>query len=81
VQTTEISCHALKEQSLYIDAQGRASPCCWLGATQKDFVTDFDMIQDSWRSTSPNTVCVATCGTSSTGTVFTNQWQREVELC
>jgi sulfatase maturation enzyme AslB (radical SAM superfamily) len=81
VQTTEISCHALKEQSLYIDAQGRASPCCWLGATQKDFVADFDTVQDSWHSTAPNTVCVATCGTSATGTVFTNQWQREVELC
>lgn len=81
VQTTKISCHVLKEQSLYIDAQGRASPCCWLGATQKDFVTDFDMIQNSWHSTTPNTVCVATCGTSVTGTVFTNQWQREVELC
>jgi hypothetical protein len=80
-QSTKISCHALREQSLYIDAQGRASPCCWLGATQKDFVTDFDIVQDSWHSTAPNTVCIATCGTSTSGTVFTNQWQREVELC
>ncbi len=81
VQSTEIICHALKEQSVYIDAQGRMSPCCWLGARQQDFVTDFSSVQDSWISTTPNLVCVATCGTSSAGTVFTNQWQREVELC
>jgi MoaA/NifB/PqqE/SkfB family radical SAM enzyme len=76
-----IDCHALKEQSIYIDAQGRVSPCCWLGSRQRDFVTDFDSVQESWASTSPNQVCVDTCGSDSLGTRFENQWQREVQLC
>lgn len=79
--SSNISCHALREQSMYIDAQGRSSPCCWLGSRQKEFVTDFESIQNSWTSSQPNTVCSSTCSTSGTATIFTNQWQREVELC
>jgi len=76
-----VSCHALKEQSAYIDAQGRLSPCCWLGSTQSKFVTDFDQIQKSWTSANPNVVCVKTCGTDNVATSFSNQWQRESQLC
>ena len=79
-QTTKISCHALKEQSTYIDAQGRKSPCCWLGSRQKDFVTDFGSIQESWTSSQPNVVCVNSCGITSNSTRFTDQWQKTVEL-
>jgi sulfatase maturation enzyme AslB (radical SAM superfamily) len=79
-QTTKISCHALNEQSTYIDSQGRKSPCCWLGSRQKDFVTDFDSIQESWTSGEPNIVCVNSCGITSNSTRFTDQWQKTVEL-
>lgn len=78
---TSINCHALDEQSFYIDAQGRASPCCWLGARQKNFVTDFENIQNSWRTNQPNIVCSRTCSTNGSATTFTSQWQREIELC
>jgi hypothetical protein len=78
---TAIDCHALKEQSIYIDAQGRMSPCCWLGSRQRDFVTDFQAVQQSWLSQAPNPVCVDTCGSGASGTRFTNQWKREVQLC
>jgi MoaA/NifB/PqqE/SkfB family radical SAM enzyme len=77
----KINCHALNEQSIYIDAQGRLSPCCWLGARQKDFVTDFDAVQQSWSDTQPNLVCSSTCGTANAVTNFAQQWRREVELC
>ena len=80
-QGTKINCHALNEQSVYIDAQGRVSPCCWLGSTQKDFVTDFDAVQSSWNSIQPNITCINTCGTTSIDTSFSNQWQRETQLC
>ena len=76
-----VSCHALKEQSAYIDAQGRLSPCCWLGSRQSNFVTDFDQVQQSWTSANPNIVCLDTCGTDEVATNFSNQWQRETELC
>lgn len=81
VQGTQVNCHALNEQSAYIDARGNLSPCCWLGSRQKDFVTDFDAVQNSWNSLRPNTICVDTCSTKDTGTSFSNQWQREIQLC
>ena len=81
IESNVINCHALNEQSMYIDAQGRMSPCCWLGSTQKDFVRDFDEVQRSWRSPLINPMCAKTCGTISGATNFSNQWQQEVQLC
>lgn len=76
----KINCHALREQSVYIDAQGRLSPCCWLGARQQNFVTDFEEVKNSWVSTQPNAVCLATCAAVDGNTNFSRQWQREVQL-
>ena len=80
LQSAQVRCHALSEQSTYIDAQGRESPCCWLGSRQQDFVTDFESVQTSWNSVQPNIVCLDTCGTTAGSTRFTDQWQRETEL-
>lgn len=76
-----IRCHALQEKSIYIDAQGRVSPCCWLGSRQQEFVDNFDVVQESWKGDQPNKICLDTCGTDGNTTGFTNQWRREVELC
>jgi hypothetical protein len=81
IKSKNIDCHALQEQSIYIDACGRVSPCCWLGSRQKDFITDFDEIKTSWSSAQPNIVCASTCGTDGKDTNFSNQWQRGVEFC
>lgn len=80
VQGTKINCHALNDQSAYIDAKGNLSPCCWLGAKQTESVIDFSVVQKSWVSTRPNNTCVTTCSSNDTSTSFGNQWQREVEL-
>ena len=77
LQSAQVRCHALTEQSTYIDAQGRESPCCWLGSRQRDFVTDFESVQASWNSVQPNIVCLDACGTTTGSTRFTDQWQRE----
>lgn len=77
----QIDCHALAEQSIYIDAQGRKSPCCWLGARQHDFVTDIAEVATTWGTDSPEPVCAVTCTTKENITIFESQWQREVELC
>jgi sulfatase maturation enzyme AslB (radical SAM superfamily) len=71
-----IHCQALKESSLYIDAQGREHPCCWLGSRLTDFVT-MSQVQESWATT-PHPTCQKTCSTANNS--FTNQWQREVQL-
>jgi hypothetical protein len=75
VDASIIECRALKEQSVYIDAQGNVSPCCWLGSRQQDFITDVDTIPLQ------NIICSSTCGVGDTGTAFDQQWQREVALC
>lgn len=80
VISTEIQCHALAEYSIYIDARGNLSPCCWLGSRQKDFITDFNEIQQSWNS-QPNKICIDACGTKNGHSSFSNQWQHEVQLC
>jgi hypothetical protein len=77
-----IKCHVLDEKSMYIDAQGRLSPCCWLGATQQDFVKDdLATVKLTWKTSTPNTVCASACSTNKNKTVFQDQWQREVQLC
>ena len=78
---SHIDCHALAERSIYIDAQARISPCCWLGSRQRSFVTDFDEIQRSWNTKTPEPVCKETCGRGLTGTRFQQQWQQEIQLC
>ena len=73
-KSTSISCHALKDQSVYIDAQGNLGPCCWLGSRQQNFITDVDAIPTEEKT------CRVICGQTSKGTVFDQQWQREVKL-
>ena len=75
-----ISCHAIKEESIYMDAQGRLSPCCWLGSRQNNFITDFTEIVTSWTTNKPNPVCAETCTKNQNQTAFTGQWQRNIEL-
>ena len=76
-----IDCHALKEQSIYIDAQGRKSPCCWLGSRQSNFITDIAQVQITWATPTPDLTCATTCTAQESITNFESQWQREVELC
>lgn len=78
-QGRHILCHALQEQSFYIDAHGRSSPCCWLGSKLSNFVEDFETIQRSWH-TDPHPVCRQTCTQHHGQSVFDRQWQRETEL-
>lgn len=75
-----IKCHALAEQSMYIDAQGRTSPCCWLGSRQSNYITDFNEVIASWDTDRPNAVCKSVCSSSLNKTNFSSQWQREIQL-
>ena len=82
VKPGPIKCHVLNEKSMYIDAQGRVSACCWLGATQRDFVKDdLATVKLTWKTDTPNPVCASACSTNKNKTVFQDQWQREIQLC
>ena len=68
-----IQCHVLKEKSAYIDAQGRLSPCCWLGGSQNNIITDIKQVQTTWKSSTPNSTCQSACGTTDLQTSFSSQ--------
>lgn len=76
-----IDCIALREQSLFIDAQGRVSPCCWLGSRQTDFITDIEQVQSTWETDQCDPTCRKTCTVSNNKTTFHNQWASEEALC
>ena len=80
LQTFEgaIKCHAQQEKSAYIDARGNLGPCCWIGATQTDFVCT-DSVVDFYPK--KHATCVATCSTDQSQTAFSNQWRKEIQLC
>jgi len=80
LQTFEgaIKCHAQQEKSAYIDARGNLNPCCWIGATQTDFVRT-DSVVDFYPK--KHATCVATCSTDQSKTAFSNQWRKEIQLC
>lgn len=77
-----IQCHVQKERSMYIDAQGRVSACCWLGSRQSNFVKDdLKTVKLTWKTDNPNPICKEACSSEKNKTNFTDQWQREVQLC
>jgi sulfatase maturation enzyme AslB (radical SAM superfamily) len=75
-----IQCHVLTEKSAYIDAQGRLSPCCWLGGSESNTITDIKQVQVTWKSGQPNSTCQSSCGTHDSKTSFNSQWRREIQL-
>ena len=80
VSKGSIDCQAIKDQSLYISAKGVLYPCCWLGTNDNFTLDNFDKVQATWNSDNPNNICKNACSKNTTGTSFTNQWQREIEF-
>jgi sulfatase maturation enzyme AslB (radical SAM superfamily) len=71
LQYGSVSCHALNENSLYMNYLGEFKPCCWLG-DEKYSVNDFNSIINNWTPT-----CVKTCSTVKDRSNFGKQWFRE----
>ena len=75
-----ISCAALNDKSVYIDARGKIRPCCWLGDRKHDNISSFEEIKKSWSSPNPHPVCKNTCGMVEGKTTFDQQWQQEIQI-
>lgn len=75
-----ISCHAVKEKSEYIDARGRRLPCCWLGNSIVNPVTDIEEVKVTWKTETPYRTCAVNCTTNKNRTRFEDQWQQEIQL-
>jgi sulfatase maturation enzyme AslB (radical SAM superfamily) len=76
----EIKCHALSEQSVYINAKGQPSPCCWLGGQLDNTVVNVSEIENTWKTSSPHPICAKICSVVNNRTIFENQWQKEIFL-
>jgi hypothetical protein len=86
---TEIKCHALEDNSIYVSANGRFLPCCWLGVHAFDNdqhmetllnSPNWNALSNSWKS-SPHNVCSRTCGVNEIQkTSFESQWNKEIQL-
>lgn len=76
-----IECSAMKENSIYVDASGKAYPCCWQGENeyQPNIVQWFYDLSENW-DTNPHITCKKSCLKNNVGTTFTNQWYRAIEL-
>ena len=76
-----IECSAMKENSIFVDASGKVFPCCWQveGNYQPNIVQWFYDLSENWNN-NPDSVCKKSCLKNNTGTTFTNQWYREIEI-
>jgi len=76
-----IECSAMKENSIFVDASGKVLPCCWQveGNYQPNIVQWFYDLSENWNN-NPDSVCKKSCLKNNTGTTFTNQWYREIEI-
>jgi hypothetical protein len=81
VSPGSIDCHALRDQSIYINSQGKLIPCCWLGADRQSDGISLQHVSSTWKSKNPYPVCKQTCSSISGHTVFANQWKIEEKLC
>lgn len=79
-KTGAIKCHAIEEKSEYIDARGRRIPCCWLGNSIIDPITDINQVKITWRTDKPYSICADNCATKKNTTAFQDQWQQEIQL-
>jgi len=68
----DVSCHALNENSLYMNYLGELLPCCWL-ANEKYTVSTFNNIINNWTP-----ICIKNCSTVKDRSNFGKQWFREI---
>jgi MoaA/NifB/PqqE/SkfB family radical SAM enzyme len=82
VDLSKINCHAVNEQSIYIDATGSLRPCCWFGINKEKNIRSISDVSSTWNTPSPHPVCKQSCSTSKSGnTIYQNQFRIEEQLC
>lgn len=88
VTDSTIQCHALKEKSIYISANGKILPCCFFGNqafTQDPQTLDilnspnWIKISSSWEA-NPHKICKQSCSAQDGNTRFGHQFKIEEQL-
>lgn len=82
-----IDCHALREKSVYIVANGQMLPCCWFGAEAFTLDAQAQNLLEDWNNKlvpswqdNPHRICRDTCTMDTQGTSFSKQWKIEKQL-
>ena len=82
-----VSCHAQKEQSIYIAATGEILPCCFIGSEvfRMDqrlghLIKNPHELAASWID-NPHPVCQKFCATANEQTRFISQFDEDTALC
>lgn len=79
---SNIDCHAINENSIYIDATGTLRPCCWFGINRSSVITTVSEVASTWHTSNPHKICKQSCSTLKSGnTVYKNQFRIEKKLC
>lgn len=68
----DIDCIALREKSIYLDSQGKLSPCCWLGLDAVHKHKSYEV--QGFVPSKDNATCLRTCGIKEKSN-FEKQWE------
>lgn len=79
VESGPIDCFRNQDSSLYLSAQGKFYPCCWLGFGENT-IEKFEYIQKTWDTDNCEPICKMTCSSNHAGTSFTNQWTKNIQI-
>jgi len=77
---TIIDCHALREQSAYIDSKGQLHVCCWLASYTNPAISNINQVSETWNTSNCNPICKKNCASSGNGNIFSSQWRKEIAL-
>ena len=81
VKTNQIKCSSTQEQSIYISADKRLFPCCWLANDNEYPLTKYAEIASTWNTDSCVPKCKKNCGIVEYQTNnFENQFRIEEQL-
>ena len=72
IQYGDVVCHAMSENSIFMNYLGELKPCCFLG-TEKYLISDFNNILSNWTQT-----CIKTCTVTNDKSNFGKQWYAEI---
>jgi hypothetical protein len=82
----DVTCMAQSDSSVYLDAEGRTWPCCWLATARSHSgiaeISNFDNpwpeLETIWQRRDWLDTCTRTC--TGQDNAFKSQWKKEVKL-
>jgi len=81
IETGIVKCHSTMEQSIYLSANKKFYPCCWLGNNDNYPLSSYSDIANSWNTENCVSTCKNVCGIiEDKKTNFSRQFRIEEQL-